>query len=348
MTQRPYVSFAEVKEKVPIPDALAALGILDRFERRGDTLQGVCPLPSHHHGPRPNAEQFKVNRRDGLWLWHCFGDCARGGDVIELVKLMTGYDNSHVRFWFCDYFADRLSLSKKNGSTPVEKDTAREVSTRDTAQAAPKAPSNLPVELPAIKPLRFHLNLDPDVRYLRQRGVTAETAQRYGIGLCRRGVLKGYLAMPVFGDEANGNPIGYLGRWPGDDFDESRGRPRYKFPDEFPRNRVLFGLQLAARSPSEGPLVVVEGPFSVFHLFQCGVTSAVATLGAALSDEQAKLLAGLKRPIIMAFDGDDAGRKGMQLALEKLAPTSYVRATTLADRMQPTDLSEPEVRNLFG
>jgi hypothetical protein len=131
MTQRPYVSFAEVKEKVPIPDALAALGILNRFERRGDTLHGVCPFPTHQHGPRPNAEQFKVNRRDGLWLFHCFGDCARGGDVIELVKLMTGYDNSHVRFWFCDHFADRLSLGKKNGSTPVEKDTAREISTRD-------------------------------------------------------------------------------------------------------------------------------------------------------------------------------------------------------------------------
>ncbi|MEX2140590.1 MAG: hypothetical protein WD894_15110 [Pirellulales bacterium] len=56
---RPYVSFSEIKQKVPIPDALAALGLLDRFERRGGTLVGVCPLPRHNHGPRPNAEQFK-------------------------------------------------------------------------------------------------------------------------------------------------------------------------------------------------------------------------------------------------------------------------------------------------
>jgi DNA primase len=268
--------------------------------------------------------------------------------VIELAKLMTGYDNSHVRFWFCDHFADRLSLGKKNGSTSVEKDTAREVSTRDTAQAAPTTPSNLPTEPPAIKPLRFHLKLDPDVPYLRQRGVTAETAQRYGIGLCCRGVLKGYVAMPVYSGEANGNPIGYLGRWPGSDFDESKGRPRYKFPDEFPRNRVLYGLHFVAHSPTEGPVVVVEGPFSVFHLFQCGVDSVVATLGSTVSDEQAALLVELRRPILLAFDGDEAGQRGTQAAMEKLATRAYVRTAGLADGQQPTDLSQDVLRDLVA
>src|SRR4051812_46889174 len=106
MTTRPYISFAEVKERVPIPDALAVFGISEQFQRNGDSLTGVCPLPSHKHGPRPNAEQFKINRRNGVWLWHCFGDCGRGGDVTELVKQLTGFDNAHVRFWFADHFGD--------------------------------------------------------------------------------------------------------------------------------------------------------------------------------------------------------------------------------------------------
>src|SRR5688572_20513074 len=182
MTNRPFISFAEVKEKVPIPEALAALGILDSFRQRGEKVEGCCPLLSHAHGPRPNPRQFKANKNaSGRWLWHCFG-CGAGGDVIELVKGATGYDNSHVRFWFHDHFGERLSSSsKKNGSARVEKDTAREASLKDTAQAASLAPSNLPRELPEIKPLRFKLNLDANVPYLRERGVLPETIERYGL-----------------------------------------------------------------------------------------------------------------------------------------------------------------------
>ena len=44
--KRPYVSFAEVKEKVTIPDVLQAFGIADRFTRKGNTFTGVCPFPS--------------------------------------------------------------------------------------------------------------------------------------------------------------------------------------------------------------------------------------------------------------------------------------------------------------
>ena len=61
MGDRPYVDFQEVKEKCPIPDVLDKLGLLDQFTRKGDTLTGVCPLPSHVHGPKPNPEQFKIN-----------------------------------------------------------------------------------------------------------------------------------------------------------------------------------------------------------------------------------------------------------------------------------------------
>ena len=96
MSKRPYISFAEVKNKMPIPDVLDALNLADQFQRKGDTLSGTCPLPSHKHGPSPNPDQFKINRKDGIWLWHCFGDCQRGGDVIELVKEITGHDDAHV------------------------------------------------------------------------------------------------------------------------------------------------------------------------------------------------------------------------------------------------------------
>ncbi len=118
MSDRPYVSFAEVKAKVTIPDAMEVLGIRDQFTEKIGVLSGVCPLPQHQHGPRPNNQQFKADAKKGRWLYKCFGDCAMhdhgGGDVIAFVKAMTQTDDAHVRFWFAERFGDRLTL-KKNG-----------------------------------------------------------------------------------------------------------------------------------------------------------------------------------------------------------------------------------------
>ncbi len=190
MPERPYVSFDEVKQKVPIPDVLRVLGIYARFASKKGVLTGVCPLPSHQHGPNPNPEQFKINQRDGLWLWHCFGDCQRGGDVIELVKAVTGYDNSHVRFWFAEHFADRLALKQpkapgSEASKTPKKETAPANPGKDIPQEAISSSATLMVSTapPPLKPLRFFLKLDPNVPYLYERGLKAKTIDRFGLGL---------------------------------------------------------------------------------------------------------------------------------------------------------------------
>lgn len=350
MAKRPYVSFAEVKEKVPIPEVLEVLGVARQFERKGQSLTGFCPLPQHKHGPAPNREQFKINRRDGTWLWHCFGDCQRGGDVVEFVKLMTAFDDRHVRFWFAEHFGDRLSLTKSSGKSAVEKDTAHEdLGQEDRSQAAPKAPSNLPIAEQPIKPLRFHLNLDPDVPYLRQRGLTEETIRRFGLGHCHKGVLKGYVAIPVYGwPHVEGeNPVAYLGRWPGDDQAESP-ESRYRWPDGFPKNRVVYGLHEALAVGPELPLIVVEGPFKVYHLVQMGFPNAVAIFGSSLSDEQAGILTMTRRQLTLMFDGDEAGQHGMRIAAGKLITSSFVRVVKLTPGREPDDCSRAELATLLS
>ena len=353
MSNRPYVSFAEVKEKVSIPDVLDVLGLTDKFSRKGDTLTGVCPLPGHEHGPRPNPDQFKINRKDGLWLWHCFGDCQRGGDVIELVKELTGYDNAHVRFWFHEHFGDRLSGRQAKvpaeQTHPIEKDTARETSHEKAPQAALPAPSNLSDAPEPLKPLRFRLNLDPDVPYLRERGLMPETISRFGLGLCRRGVLKDYVAIPIYGFPASPdeNPVAYLGRWPSDDFDESAGRPRYKWPDGFPKSHVVYGLAKALQGTEGKPLIVVEGPFKVYHLVQAGFRNVVAIFGASLSEEQARLLIDARRPIVLLLDGDAAGELGGRAAAERLVEHTLVRVLRLPTEVAPDDLIGDQLLELL-
>ena len=363
MAERPYVSFAEVKQKIPIPDVLAVLGLADRFTRTKGTLTGVCPLPSHQHGPNPNPEQFKINQRDGLWLWHCFGDCQRGGDVIEFVKAMTDFDNSHVRFWFVEHFGDRLTLQQPRESrrkTPETsevpaKKRAPAIPGKDNSQEAPAMTANrtIPNDTPPLKTLRFFLKLDPEVPYLYERGLKPETIRRFGIGLCRKGLLAGYVAIPVYDYPRlpGTNPVGYLGRWPGEpaaNNGEESEPPRYKFPEGFPRNRLIYGLAEALDCTEGRTLIVVEGPFKVFHLFQAGFPNTVATFGAAVSDEQVAILAATGRPLILLFDGDEAGQTGMRSAAERLISQASVRVVKLATSQHPDDLSPAELTKLLS
>lgn len=344
--QRPYVVFKQIKERIRIAEVLKVLGLEERFKKAGDGLMGVCPIPSHIHGPMPNPEQFKIGRKDGTDVWHCFGDCQRGGDVIEFVKAMTGYDNAHVRLWFAEHFAERLDLKKSKEAKPEPAQPSAIPAPTSSPPAAPAAapPAAAPPE--PLKPLKFYLRLDPNAPYLKTRGIEPATIQRFGLGLCGKGILAGYIAIPIH-DYPSNNLVAYLGRWPGQDFDEAAGKPRYKWPSEFPAHRVVYGLQQALEGTEGQPLIVVEGPFKVFHLYQNGFPNAVSCFTASLHEEQAAILAATGRPIILMFDGNEAGYKGMRAAAGKLICQAFTRVIKLPDGKEPDDYSRPELQALL-
>jgi DNA primase len=349
--KRPFVSFSEVKEKISIPDVLEVLGIAQQFTRKADHLSGCCPLPQHRHGPRPNPEQFKIDCKRGTWLYKCFGDCSGqpggAGDVIEFVKAMTGLSDAHVRFWFADKFGERLAVARpRDGTRSPEKRAAREDHANVHSQAPHNATPNLPDVPPPLKPLKFFLNLDPAVPYLRERGVSEEAIQRYSMGLCSRGVLKGYVAIPVYNwpRPESELPVGYFGRWPGEDFDDTKGRPRYKWPVDFPRQQVVYGLPEALADSEPGtPLSVVSSPFSVFHCFQQGFPAVVAICDSSLSDQQGAVLANTGRPIVLMLGGDEQARQEMRQAAAKLIKSAFVRVAALPDGVGPQTLTREQL-----
>lgn len=361
MANRPFVSFAEVKEKVSIPQVLQVLGLLDRFQCKGGSkFSGVCPLADHAHGPSPNPDQFKIDCKNGVWVWHCFGDCARGGDVIELVKGIKGYSDSHARLFFAEHFASVLTLKKPNkkGATMMaaKKDTASAAAADGNkigvspdgakAPAVSKSQPSVPSTESMLKPLPWPIrHLDPNVPYLAQRGVKPETIQRYGLGLAssKSRLFSGYIVMPLFHPRQPDQLLGYLGRWPGEDW-EAKGQSRYKLPPNFPKSEVLFGLREAPDGTDGKPLIVVEGPFDCFSLCQAGYPATVALLGSSLSDAQAEILSELGRPICLMFDGDEAGQHGMRTAAAKLITRCWVRVVRLQEEQQPDRLSPDQLK----
>ncbi len=355
MAQRPFVSFDEVKAKVPIPDVLQVLGVASRFEQRNGAFVGVCPFPSHVHGPSPNGEQFRINLVDGsLWMWRCWGDCKASGNVVQFVMRFLGLSAEHVRFWFAEHFGERLNLGRSRGegraskAPPAEIKVAGEVPQKPQPAGLKTTEMKLSEESAEYKPIRFKLDLDPNGPYLAERGIKVETARRYGVGVARKGMMAGYVAMPVWDFPKGKFPVGYMGRWPGEDFDAGQGRPRYKLPPNFPKQRCLFGINEALEGTDGKPLIVVEGGLGALHCVQNGFPATVSTLGSSLGDEQADLLIRTGRPIVLMFDGDESGRVGTQAAIAKLAGRTFVRAVGIEDGRQPDDLAPEELQSVLS
>lgn len=325
----------------------------DRWEReargplecRGDVLVGVCPLPSHRHGNRPNLQQFRAERRGDYWLWHCFG-CQRGGDVISFARAMANLDNRAIGAWLAEHFGDR-ALGRTTAFQTFEPIQERHTATSRSSAQWPSTISDAHrADSEDIALLPFRLTLDPDVPYLWQRGVSPSTIERNGIGLARRGVLRGYIGIPVYRwpCAAEEHPVAYLGRWPGE---PPQGKPRYLWPRGFRKSRFIFGMQQALDSTDGLPLIVVEGPFDVFALYEAGYPTAVAVFGSSVSPAQANILLATGRQIVVLFDGDEAGRNGTRQARSLFGGVSQVRFVSIPDGTQPEHLSRDQLAELL-
>lgn len=193
--------------------------------------------------------------------------------------------------------------------------------------------------------LRTH---QPAIDYLKKRGLSGETAKRYGIGFApeswdalahqfpdpRHAIEAGLLIVRDRGDGAydrfrnrvmfpirdlRGRVIAFGGRTMANDPAKYLNSPETPL---FHKGRNLFGLWEAKQaSKSELPyLVVVEGYMDVVMLAQYGITSVVATLGTATTREHLQLLFKSTAKVVFCFDGDAAGRRAAWKALDQVLP----------------------------
>lgn len=100
------VDIRVVREAASIERVLEDYGV--ELKRVGQQLAGCCPV---HKGSNPRA--FVVNATTGLW--HCFGDCARGGDVIALVSLIESVPAPEA----ARLIAHRLGIAAERQRTPA-------------------------------------------------------------------------------------------------------------------------------------------------------------------------------------------------------------------------------------
>jgi len=300
--------------------ALDHYGINWLRKETGD-LVGKCPI---HQGDGKRAFRVSIKKN----AFNCFS-CKAKGNVLDFVAAM---ETCSVR---------DAALRLKEWFTL----TVPETSDGDNSSAPPtKAkPATAVGESEAVnKPLKFELKgIDPAHPYLAGRGVTRETAERFGVGFFPgRGSMSGRVVIPIHNEK--GELVAYAGR----SVDDSE--PKYKLPTGFKKSLVLFNFHRVLKEvDAKRPIVLVEGFFDCMKVDQAGFP-AVALMGSTMSEAQEQLLICDFDRVVVMLDGDEAGRKAADEFSARLVRKVFVRVVDAGDDRQPDQLSTEELRQMLA
>jgi DNA primase len=303
------------------------------LRKAGGRYTGLCPFHSE------KTPSFTVNRDKGFF--HCFG-CRAGGDVFKFVELQEKVG-----------FIDAVKHLASKFGMPLPEQVGGGESHADAAEreallkAHERAAEYFTAQLGTAAGRRA-------LRMLHDRGMTAETIKRLGLGyapaspdglksaLTREGLdlrllLRGGLAV----ERDNGNTVdrfrgrlmipiardsGSIIAFGGRAMDKDQ-QPKYLNSPETPiyvKSRTLYGLNLTkAEIRRLGYAVLVEGYFDFAQLVQAGITPVVASCGTALTAPQAQLLRRFASKVILSFDPDAAGQGAAAKSCELLVTEGF-------------------------
>ncbi len=348
-----------IDELVARTDIIDVIGSRLQLKKGGKEFKACCPF----HGEKTPSFTVVPDKQ----FYHCFG-CGAHGTALGFLM-----DHDHLSFVEAiEELAERAGLQ-----VPREEDP----------NAKPKPTEDLYVPLERAATL-YHeqlFNSDRAVGYVKKRGLTRETAQRFAIGYApdawdfilkalgtseteTRKLLQVGLAIERERDskktghydrfrdrimfpirDTRGRVIGFGGRI------LDQGEPKYLNSPEtelFHKGRELYGLYEARQTTrSFKRLMVVEGYMDVVRLHQAGITYAVATLGTATTPEHLTRIFRVCNEVVFCFDGDRAGRAAAWRALENALPQiregRQIRFLFLPDGHDPDSLVGEEGREKF-
>ena len=191
----------------------------------------------------------------------------------------------------------------------------------------------------------FRLGYAPDSwdalsTYLRQKGAAQEQIDRSGLVAKKEETgrnydrFRGRLIVPVM--DIQGKPIAFGGRTLKDEDAKYINSPETA---AYVKGRNLFGLNLTRDEiRRNGFAILVEGFLDLIVPYQFGVRNVVASLGTALTPDQAKLVSRFARKVVVNYDGDNAGVQAAKKAIEiLLAEDLEVKILVLPDNSDPDE-----------
>ncbi len=338
----------ELKAQLNIVDII---GREVNLKRSGSNYMGLCPF----HGEK--TPSFSVNENNQFY--HCFG-CGKSGDVISFVQ----------EYYKLPFMEAVEKLATENGIKMPER-----------RYSGPKIDYDKYHAINA-KAARFFYNSlgtrgNKGLAYLKSRGLTKETITAFGLGyapasgtaltdhLRNEGVSdEDMLKLSLAGQGKNGiydkfrdrvifpiintqdKVIGFGGRAIGD------FKPKYLNSAEseiFLKKNNLFGLNLTKKEiDKEGRAIIVEGYMDMISLYQNGVRNVAASLGTALTLNQARLLCRYSKNIVLSYDSDQAGISAALRGIDVITEAGgKPRVLTVTDGKDPDDFIKAHGKEEF-
>ncbi len=349
--QIPQEIIEKVKEQTDIVDIISESV---RLKRTGKNFIGLCPF---HSDKTPS---FSVSQEKQIYK--CFS-CGEAGNVLTFIMKQKNLTFVEA----VKYLANKanIPINLHSNETPqfIKK---REILYKINVEAGRYYFTNLQ---------KIHLAKD----YFLNRGIKEATIKKFGLGYSKnswRDLItylrtKGYkddflleaglvsknqekgniydrfrnrVMFPVF--DVKGRVIGFGGRV----LDDSK--PKYLNSPEttiFQKGINLYGLNFAVKNKlKENYMIIVEGYMDLITLHQYGVTNVVASLGTALTNNQAKLLKRYTNNVIISYDADIAGQTATLRGLEILRNSGFeVKVLIIPQGKDPDEFVRSNGKDAF-
>lgn len=291
------------------------------LKKGGRNPKGLCPF---HNEKTPSFTLYPENGS-----FYCFG-CGVGGDVIRFIRLIENLDYiDAVRF-----LAQRAgmampaegvddSLSRlKNKIYAINRETARFF---NSVLMSPEGKVGYDYfvsrGLSESDMRHFGLGFSPDAwsrlrDHLKEKGFSYEDMLAANVvsKSSRNGSFydrfRNRIMFPII--DVRGNVIAFGGR----KLPQAEGAKYINTSDTpvYRKSQNVYALNFAKNHCSER-IILCEGYMDVIALHRSGIVNAVAPLGTAFTEEQARLLCRYTNEIILCFDSDDAGQKAVERAV---------------------------------
>ena len=328
-------------------DIVSVVSSYVELKPKGRKLWACCPL----HGEKTPSFSVSPDKQ----LFYCFG-CHAGGTVVQFIMDMERLTYPEA----IRYLAERANMEMPHEVNDREMQMLR--AHKNRLYEANKAAARF----------YFECFVDPELgrpgrEYAQKRGLSAEIIKRFGLGyapegwdnLLKRLTKQGFtekelvdagllvhnensgrvydayrerFIYPIIG--VNGQVLGFGARVLNND------KPKYINTGDTPiynKRNNLYGLYLH-KNEKLSDLIMTEGYMDVIGLYKTGVTNAVASLGTALTQQQARLLKRYVSTVYIAYDGDAAGQNATVRGLEILKNEGLeVRVITFPDNLDPDE-----------
>lgn len=309
------------------------MGNYVQIKKRGRNYLCSCPF---HSEKTPSCTVFPDTQ-----TFYCFG-CGAGGDVITFTMKIENLD-------FME--ALRLLAQRSGIEMPVYSGNNNNSQRRTKIYEINRLSANF-----------FYENLikgndKSGLMYFADRKISPQTIKKYGLGYAPDSwdTLVKFLSSKGYSDEEISDAwVGGRSQKTGNMFDMFRKRVMFPIVDlrknvigfggrvlddskpkylntaktpVFDKGSNLFSLHFAKNTQNK-KIILCEGYMDVIALNQAGFENAVATLGTAITPEQARIISHYAEEVIIAYDSDEAGQKAAQKAINHFSDVG-VRTTVL-------------------